>query len=238
MHSAHDPIKALQFTFGDSRFAMTSIQLNQRRIDTLVEEFRAATTAAGRPLPVSMDEFTIDVGNNPSWKPVNRPELHRKQKLWPTLLSGGQIEFILGDLLGTESFKKPDLSALWNSVAIARGFMEDHLRFWEMEPADQLVDGEATLKVGLGSGRSFQLDAQVFRKTGETYAIYYPVATNTGRINLTGETVAFQARWFNPRSGEFAGDQQPFAAGAMTQPGPPPADPEQDWVLLLEAVEE
>lgn len=233
VHSAGDPRKALRFTFGDKRFSLTSIQLNQRRIDTLVEEFRKATASAGRPLPVSMDEFTIDVGQRESWKPFDRPELHRKQKLWPTLLSGGQIEFILEDLLGTDSFKTPERQALWKSTAIARTFMEDHLPFWEMASADELVEGEATINVGLGSGRSFPLGAQVFHKPGEVYAIYFPTATHTGRLDLRAANGEFKSSWFNPRNGEFellAGVQE---AGDWLQLGAPPSQPIEDWVLLL-----
>ncbi|TWU59256.1 Choline-sulfatase [Rubripirellula tenax] len=233
VHSAHDPLKALEFIFGDKRFGMTSIQLNQRRIDTLVEDFRKATAAAGRPLPISMDEFTLDVGQNASWKPFNRPELHRKQKLWPTLLSGGQIEFILEDLLGTESFKTPDLQALWKSVAIARTFIENHLPFWEMSPADELVEGESTLEVGLGSGKSFQLGAQVFHKPNVVYAIYFPSATSTGRLDMRAARGEFQARWFNPRTGDFDGPFIMQTAGDWSKLGDPPSEREEDWVLIL-----
>lgn len=233
VHSAHDPLKALKFTFGDKRFAVTSIQLNQRRIDTLVEDFRKATTAAGRPLPISMDEFTLDVGQDASWKPFDRPELHRRQKLWPTLLSGGQIEFILEDLLKTESFKTAKRQALWKSVAIARTFMEEHLPFWEMSPADELVEGESTLKVGLGSGRSFQLDAQVFCKPGHVYAIYYPTASRTGQLDLRNDHVKFQARWYNPRNGEFEGPMVNLRAGNWVPLPVAPSAPDEDWVLLL-----
>ena len=237
VHSAHDPMKALGFTFGDERFGMTSIQLNQRRIDTLVEDFRDATAAAGRPLPVSMDEFTLDVGQNASWKPFNRADLHRKHKLWPTLLSGGQIEFILEKLLQTDSFKTPDLQELWKSVAIARTFMEDHLPFWEMSPADKLVDDEATIKVGLGSGKAFQLGAQVFHKPNEVYAIYFPSATETGRLDLTRANGDFQMRWFNPRSGVFEGKTLGKQRGGdWIVLGEPPADPDEDWVLLVDRV--
>jgi hypothetical protein len=233
VHSAGDPLKELGFTFGDARFSLTSVQLNQRRIDTLVEDFREATAAAGRPLPVSMDEFTLDVGQNASWKPIDRPELHRKQKLWPTLMSGGQIEFILEDLLQTDSFKTPKRQALWKSLAIARTFMEEQLPFWEMSPSDALVDGEATVEVGLGSGKSFQLGAQVFQETDQIYAIYFPTATNTGRLNLSDATGKFQSRWFNPRTGEFLGNVGSHTAGDWCKPGVPPADPDEDWVLLL-----
>ncbi len=233
VHSARDPLTALRFTFGDSRFGMTSVQLNQRRIDTLVEEMRDATSAAGRPVPISMDEFTLDVGQNQSWKPFDRPDLHRKEKLWPTLLSGGQIEFILEDLLWTESFKTPRLQGLWKSVSVARMFMENHLPFWEMSPADGLVEGESTIPVGLGAGRSFQLDAQVFRKESQVYAVYFPAATQTGRLDLSSENGTFRMRWFNPRTGRFEGDESVRHGGDWIEPGPPPADPDEDWVLLL-----
>ncbi|MCM2374759.1 DUF5060 domain-containing protein [Aporhodopirellula aestuarii] len=236
VHSAHDPLAALKFTFGDPRFSLTSVQLNQRRIDTLAEDFREATTNAGRPLPISMDEFVLDVGQKESWKPFDRPVLHRKQKIWPTLMSGGQIEFILEDLLGTESFKTPQQTELWKSLRIARTFMEDHLPFWEMQPADELVDDEAMLEVGLGSGRSFQLGAQVFRKPGEIYAIYFPVATETGRTDLSEATGRFHARWFSPRSGQFEGNPIEVVGGQSIEIGQPPAEPEQDWALLLNAV--
>jgi hypothetical protein len=233
VHSAHDPLKELRFTFGDRRFSLTSIQLNQRRIDQLVEDFREATAAAGRPLPVSMDEFTLDVGQTESWKPFDRPVLHRKQKLWPTLLSGGQIEFILEDLLQTDSFKTPERKKLWKFVAIARTFLEDHLPFWEMEPADGLVDGESTIEVGLGAGKSFQLGAQVFCKPSVVYAIYFAKATKTGRLDLRKDKGEFQARWFNPRKGEFEGASRTVTAGEWIEPGNPPADADEDWVLLL-----
>jgi len=238
VHSAGDPLKELRFTFGDARFGLTSIQLNQRRIDTLVEEFRAATTAAGRPLPISMDEFTVDVGQKGSWKPFDRHELHRKQKLWPTLLSGGQIEFILEDLLGVDSFKTADRQALWKSVAIARTFMEENLPFWEMAPADELVDGESTIKVGLGSGRSFQLGAQVFQKPNEFYAIYFPTAIRTGRLDLRNADGKFPARWFNPRTDEFEGSTVVQTGGDWIKLDSPPSDREEDWVLLIKRLTE
>jgi hypothetical protein len=233
VHTAHDPLKELRFTFGDPRFSLTSIQLNKRRIDTLVEDFRRETKNAGRPLPISMDEFILDVGQPQSWKPFDRPDLHRKEKLWPTLMSGGQIEFILEKLLWVESFKTPELQKLWKFVAIARTFMEENLPFGEMEPADELVDSEASIDVGHGSGKRFQLGAQVLRKKGVVYAIYYPTATSTGQINLTDANGEFLAVWFNPRSGEFEGPSRKVAAGDWVKCVAPPSDTTEDWVLLL-----
>ncbi|MGJ8695169.1 MAG: DUF5060 domain-containing protein [Verrucomicrobiaceae bacterium] len=236
VHSAHDPMKELAFTFGDERFSLTSIQLNKRRIDMLVEEFRKATKEAGRPLPISMDEFVLDVGQKESWKPFDRAEMHRKQKLWPTYFSGGQIEFILEDLLWVESFKKPRLKALWKDVGVAREFMEANLPFWEMEPADGLVTGEAMLKVGLGGGKSFALGAQVFRKKGEVYAVYFPFGTKTGTLDLSEAKGAFRARWFHPRRGRFEGQAREVMGGEILNCGKPPGGEGEDWVLLLRKV--
>ncbi|VGO13661.1 hypothetical protein PDESU_02218 [Pontiella desulfatans] len=233
VHTAHDPLKELAFTFGDPRFSMTSIQLNRRRIDTLVEDFRKATAEAGRPVPISMDEFVLDVGQEQGWKPFDRPVLHRKQRIWPTYFSGGQIEFILEKLLWVESFKTENLVELWRSLGIARTFMEEHLPFWEMEPADSLVDGASTITVGTGKNRSFQLGAQLFHKPGEVYAIYFPATTETGTLNLTQDTGTFQGRWFNPRTGKFQGNNETVSAGKNVKLGNAPAEPEEDWVYLL-----
>ncbi len=132
VHSAGDPVKALAFTFGDPDFDLTSVQINQRRIDLVAEALRAATEQAGRPLPIMMDEFTVDKGNNASHDPRDDAELQPQQKLWPTYLSGGSIEFILEGLLKLDSFKTPAREALWNYVWHAREFLEE-LPFWADE---------------------------------------------------------------------------------------------------------
>lgn len=233
VHTAGNPLKELAFTFGDERFSLTSIQLNKSRIDTLVEAFRKATAEAGRPLPISMDEFILDVGQKESWKPFDRPELHRKQKLWPTYFSGGQIEFILEGLLWVESFKSPKLQELWKHVATARRFMEENLPFWEMEPADELVVDESALPVGQGRGKPSGLEAQMFRKKGEVYAIYFPIATETGKLDLRDDEGEFTGRWFDPRNGVFAGETSSFKGGELNPCGAPPDRSGEDWVLLV-----
>ncbi len=83
----------------------------------VTEAVREATARAGRPLPASMDEFTVDKGTNKSFIPVDDAVLQRKQKLWPTYLSGGSIEFILEGLLDVDNFK----------TVAARGPLERHV---------------------------------------------------------------------------------------------------------------
>ncbi len=233
VHSAGDPVEELRFTFGDSRFSMTSIQLNQRPIHEVTEAIRKETRLAGRPLPVSLDEFTLDRGQRASHIPVDDAEGHRREKIWPTYFSGGMLEFILEDLLRTDSFKTPERAKLWSYLWIARRFMEENLPFWEMEPADELSAGGATIAVGTGRGRSVPLGPQVFAKRGEVYAVYLPTCTSTGTLDLTELKGTAQQRWFNPRSGVFAGTSTPIAGGGRRELGPPPAEPAADWVVLI-----
>lgn len=237
VHSAGDPVTELAFTFGDPLFSTTSVQLNQRRIDQITERIREATTQAGRPLPASMDEFTVDLGENRSWIPIDDAELSRKQKLWPTLLSGGNIEFILEGFLEVESFKSPERSKLWDYMWYARRFMQVNLPFWEMEPADELVVGESTMTVGEGGGNSSEMGAQVFAKPGQVYAVYFPDSQYTGTIDLPNATGEFGLRWFNPRTGEFEGESRSLAAGVRIVVGPVPFEPTEDWVALIQLSE-
>jgi len=233
VHSAGDPLEALRFTFGDERFSLTSIQLGQRQIDELTEQFREATARSGRPLPVSMDEFTIDKDQEKGWIPVDDAQRWRKEKLWPTYLSGGNIEFILGDLLKTDSFKTPERDKLWDYVWYARRFLQQ-LPFWEMQPADQLLSGAGSIAVSQNRGRAkHKMGAQVLAKPGEAYAIYFPTARATGRIDLSGAKSALTLRWFNPRTGRLEGSAATIPNAADSPLGPPPADAEQDWVALI-----
>ncbi len=233
VHSAGDPVEKLRFIYGDPLFSMTSIQLNQRRADLIAEAILNETAAAGRPLPISLDEFTVDVGQEQSHIPFDRADLHRKQKLWPTYFSGGMIEFILEGLLDVQSFTGAARDELWDTVWHARKFMEENLPFHEMEPADDLVAGEAELKVGMGKGETSMMGAQVLAKRGEIYAVYLPVASKTGAIDLSEAPGAMQLRWYNPRTGEFEGETRELEGGAKVPIGAPPADPAEDWTALI-----
>ncbi len=237
VHSAGNPLEQLSFTFGDSLFNMTSVQLNQRRIDQVTEGFRRATARAGKPVPASMDEFTVDVGTNESWIPVDNATLHRKQKIWPTYLSGGMIEFILEGFLSVDNFKTPERENLWKYLWYARGFMQEHLPFPEMIPADELVTGESTIPVGTGGGTTTRMGAQVLALSGTVYAVYLPRADSTGFLDLRDTEDAFTLQWYNPRTGAFEGEGRPVQGGDSATLGPPPHTPGEDWVVLVKQAE-
>jgi len=233
VHSAGDPVEQLRFTFGDPRFALTSVQLNQRPIHEVTEAIRHHSRQARRPLPVSLDEFTLDRGQRASHLPVDDAEGHRREKLWPTYLSGGMIEFILEDLLQTDSFKTPEREKLWRYVWHARRFMEENLPFWEMEPADELSEGAGTISVGIGQGRSVPMGPQVFAKRGEVYAIFLPTGSPSGTLDLRDMKGPAEQRWFNPRRGEFAGEKLRIEGGTRRALGVPPMEHGSDWVVLF-----
>jgi len=236
VHCAGDPVEQLRFIFGDPRFEMTSIQLNQRPIHEVTKAFSRETKKAGRPIPISLDEFTLDRGQRASHIPVDDAEGLRKEKLWPTYMSGGMIEFIFEDLLRTDSFKTPEREKLWHYVWYARRFMEENLPFWEMDSADELSQDAGTIRLPIGKGKTMPLGPLVFAKRGEVYAVYLPTGTPSGTLDLTDLKVPAEQLWFNPRTGNFEGEPTPVTGGAPRALGTPPSDPTQDWVVLIRPI--
>jgi hypothetical protein len=115
---------------------------------------------------------------------------------------------------------------MWQYGWYARRFMEENLPFWEMQPADALVNGESFHSDGTG--------AEVFIKPNDTYAVYFPVASSTGTLDLSAATGTFQRRWFDPTTGLFVGTPDALTGGGIVNVGPPPNSPGMDWVMLLE----
>lgn len=200
---------------GDPRFGTTSLQTYQNTAQRgqWVEKWRRLSQEAGRPLPINMDEFLE----------ANRENMVRirKEVIWPTYLSGGQLEVIMESKLDTEDFRS--LEELWQWIRSARTFVEQNLPFWEMAPADAGVVGAD--------------DAQCFAREDVAYAIYYPAAERTGRLTLGRAAGRFEKQWFNPRTGLFEGEPAEFTADGMHEIGPPPAEPNQDWALLVRRID-
>ena len=202
---------------GDRRFTVGSFQVNDV---SLVEIWREKSAAAGVPLVIGMDEYFPD-----KTTPDNTPR-HRKEYLWPIYFSGGHVEFILDTLLRTDDFRVYE--QLWTHMAVARKFMES-LPFWEMAPSDALLSGSSVFQ-----GQNNALPGQVFAKPGEIYAVYLPLAEQTGTLDLSGAAGAFSMQWFNPRTGEFAGEAREIVGGGAVELGAAPGEPGEDWVALIQ----
>jgi len=225
VHHAGDTVKAWKPFMGDELFSITSLQIGRKDIEPVVETFRKLTREAGRAIPIAVDEFTVTTTEK-AWLPVDDSVSLRKEKLWPAYLSGGQVEFIVAELLDTQDFRKYE--DLWKYIWYARKFMERHLPFWEMEPSDDLLTGESVYK-----GKTCTHDGQVFAKEGRCYAVYLPIAKQTGVLDLSGAKGRFVKRWYNPRTGKFEGGRERLKGGQIVEVGPAPASPDEDWVLLV-----
>lgn len=206
---------------GDSRFSITSFQLgpaNPGNYASVVEDWRVKTASAGRPLPISLDELNDLAGTDSALV------TQRKEVIWPVYLSGGIIEHYLG---GPTTDKTIDdfriYDDLWDYTWYARKFVQENLPFWEMQPNDSLLTGEATT---LGDG-------EVFYKPNAVYAVYLPNASPSGTLNLTGTSGTFTKRWYNPRNGNFEGSVTTVTGSSDVSLGTPPGEPSEDWVVLL-----
>ncbi len=214
-NKGRDPDPSWRPFLGDERFSTTSLQTYQNvaQWGTCVEQWRQLSQAAGRPLPINMDEF-LEASRD------NMVKI-RKEVIWPTYLSGGNLEIIMGSKLQTEDFRS--LEELWRWTRFARCFVEENLPFAEMEPDDASVIDASDESGG----------AQCFAKRGALYAIYYPVALQTGRLTLKNVSGQFEQRWFNPRTGQFVGSPLRFTPADTHEVGSPPSNPEADWGVLV-----
>ena len=213
---------------GNPLFSSTSIQYDPNQAGNHTEQWRANSAASGHKWIVDMDE------NNPyhtGLTNTNGDDL-RKRVLYDVYFSGGQVEWYmgyhslpLGGDLRCEDFRTRE--AMWKYMWYARKLMQDHLPFWEMEPADELLTGEAG---DYGGG-------QVFAKTGTDYAIYLPKASQGGRLDLTAASGQMRARWFNPRSGQFVGQPALWTGGTVREIGTPIHQQNDDWVLLVQSTQ-
>jgi len=214
---------------GDPNITVTSFQTHSTAVDGITEYWRTWSADTGVAWVISFDEFTVDVGQATPWTPVYVPDDYRKLKIWPIYLSGGQMEFILPEYLGTDLFT--GYEQLWNETWYARKFLEENTPFWEMEPADHLLNGETSYSNGYPQG---SMGGQVLARSGEMYAVYLPNASTTGSLDLSGASGSFELRWYNPRTGTFEGSPSTIQGGASVALGSPPTSPSEDWAVLIE----
>ncbi len=210
---------------GLAPFTSTSIQYSPQKGGGFAETWRAQSAAAQRPWVIDLDE------NSPASSGLNDDNADdlRKDVLYDVYFSGGQLEWYagyhnlpLGGDLKLEDFRTR--SQMWRYMSIARGFMQDHVAFWNMAPADNLLQGESSDRGG----------GEVLAETGVAYAVYLPNASPSGFIDLSAETGELIGRWFDPRTGTFEGQPQSHLGGEASPLGTPPRMPNEDWVYLIQ----
>jgi len=119
----------------------------------------------------------------------------------------------------------------------AAAFLRD-LPWWRLKPArEQLrVDGEIPAYPASRSHEEMDKAVTMAAAPGEFYVVYVPMHSTGKTISMEAlDGRAYEARWFNPRSGSFENVEIDGPAGGderFTLPAPPD---ESDWVLLLRA---
>jgi hypothetical protein len=152
----------------------------------------------------------------------------RKATLWGNLMAGGAgVEYYFGyelpenDLL-CEDFRSRDKS--WDYCRIALEFFSSNrIPFWEMKNANPLI----------GNVKNDN-SKYCLAKTNEIYLVYLPNGGTT-TLDLSGADGSFRVQWFNPRSGGALtnGTVMSVKAGGQVSLGLPPADAEQDWLVVI-----
>ena len=157
-------------------------------------------------------------------------DLHdiRKATLWGTLTAGGAgVEYYFGyklpqnDLL-CEDWRSRDRS--WDYCRIALEFFrQEKIPFWEMTCADALVNNDR-----------HDNSRYCLAKPGAVYVVYLPHG-GPAELDLSGAAGEFRVQWFNPRTGGklSAGSVASVVGGRKAALGDPPAEPGEDWVVLV-----
>ena len=151
----------------------------------------------------------------------------RHEALWGNLMAGGGgAEWYFGyrypnDDLNAETYRTR--SNMWDQTRYAIEFFHQHLPFWEMQPADKLVEAAG---------------AYCLAKPGEIYALYLPTAT-TATLDLEESEQAFRVQWYNPRSGGAlqAGSVNEVKGPGKVSIGNPPSDAYRDWAVVIQPSE-
>ena len=146
-----------------------------------------------------------------------------RKMFWADFTGGGQANFYDftwwrggGRTVLEGRPSQPPPSEILNAAKFLRRFVEEgNVPFWAMEPHDELASSMAA--------RPF-----VFAQPGAC-SIVYLTAGGRFTLNLSADTGAFMAGWFNPRNGKFEG---PFAvAGGGRREFTAPDG--NDWALLV-----
>lgn len=208
--------------WGAPVFEASSIQSDMGRYHSEAVDFRRRSAQAGRKWTIFHDEqSSAHTGVLPDAEDPTH-DIPRIEGLWGNLMGGGAgVEWYFGYRyphmdLNCENWRSRD--AMWDQTRIALDFFHRHLPFWEMEPAEDIVDGAP---------------ARVFAKPGHVYAVQLMRGSSVQIQLPDGE---YSVEWFDPRNGGPLRRAQVTTVEGGRQRvwlGEPPADKSRDWVVLV-----
>jgi hypothetical protein len=224
-----------------SKYTGVSIQYPWNAAHQRALEWLNKSDAAGKPWAVANDEQNpADMGVPPDpgyqghsgegvqgGKPYTMHDV-RKSTLWGVLLAGGWgVEYYFGYKLPQNDLECQDYRSrdkTWDYCRIALGFFPaNQIPFWEMKNADALVGNPKNDNV-----------KYCLAKPGEIYLVFLRDGGTTD-LDLNGANGSFKVQWFNPRTGGklLDGSVKSVKGGGGVSLGLPPADADQDWVILV-----
>lgn len=239
---SHEPYRGyiLDSIVGFKNLDGLSLQVDQREgAAGVMETWKTKARASGHDWMITMDEIGMWHTGAQSDSITPNHDTLRRYVLWGTLLSGGAgVEWYFGARnryhdLNTEDWRTRD--RLWELTGYALDFFQEHLPYWEMRPAHDLVYAEG---------------AYCFQKPEEVYAMYFPKDNSLNlpsskRYSMNLEIPKekqFLIQWYDPLNG---GDLQTGSLkqiaideGTVKSLGNPPKREEQDWVVLVKQIKE
>jgi hypothetical protein len=216
-----------------SELTGVSIQVNWDGVHQKVLEWLQKSANAGKKWVVANDEQghhqdgipPDDASSGPS-----RSKLRHKT-LWGALMAGGcGIEAYFGYRHAHTDMNLEDWRSRenwWTYCNHAKTFFLEHIPFWQMVNADNLVST---------NGQYCLADV------GNVYAFYFPRDTSSGqrKLNLNGaKGKTFTVRWFDPRIGGdlVVGSVSTVSGGSVESLGDPPTELNNDWAVRVQWVD-
>lgn len=209
---------------GDPNLDGPSIQIsNMRSAHEETIHWSKASGEAGKHWVICIDEIgPAQRGVDPDDREDNNQDTVRAEVLWGNLMAGGGGgEWYFGyknhnNDLGCEDWRSRE--RMWDYTRYGIEFFQKNVPFWEMKPADELVNESN----------------YCLSKENEIYLVYLPYGGETN-LNLEGAEGSFSVSWYNPRIG---GDMLQTArstveGGSVVELGAAPQDAEKDWAIIV-----
>jgi hypothetical protein len=202
-------------------FGMTSFQEWKRPLHGWMLEQRRKQSMTGRIIPQVNEEYGYE-DHYPAWAPYKPPAASadaNRRAAWEITMAG--CYQTTGETAKRGTGLSADTGGGWvngrgdDTMVMLKGYAHmvhffTRLEWWKADPHDELVNKS-----------SFCL-----AELGKLYVIYLP---HGGNITVRLEPGRYEARWFNPRSGEYS--PAPVAEGPVWTS--PVASDAADWVILL-----
>jgi hypothetical protein len=204
-----------------------SLQLSDEEFKDVhprVLKWREMSNATGKRWALAVDEpGKAQIALLPDDEDLEH-NLARSNAMWGTLMAGGfGVEWYFGYAspnsdLTCQDFRSRDL--FWDQNRYALHFFENYIPFWDLQPADELTDDDASY---------------CLTDTSNYYVVFLPMDTETTKVDLGDSDATFSIQWYDPRNGGnlVTGTVESVKANGSMAIGLPPDNVNMDWVALL-----